>query len=145
MLELFIAHQVLIMRGHIADALHLLKKFQELQIQHIRDEEELLIPLYQKHISPLPPGGAIEFYLREHRQIERLIDRLFVRLNSWTGPSDVKLVEQFDLCFRFKDLIDHHDARERVFMYRLLDQKLSAAKQRDIMDRFSQNVHRYYA
>jgi hypothetical protein len=145
--KMFIAHQILIMRGKTEHAVDLLEKFRILQIQHIKDEEELLIPLYQKLIIRFPQGGAVEFYLHEHRQIEKFIDRLLVYLQSWTGKSsiDKNMVEQFDRCLRFKNLIDHHDARERIFLYRLLDQRLTALQQRDILDKFSQNLKKYHA
>ena len=144
MFDLFVAHQILIMRGEISAAVTMLEQFRELQIRHIRDEEELLLPLYQKYINPVPPGGMVDFYLREHRQIQKFLGSLLVHLHRWENQNDKYLVDQFDRCFRFKDLIDHHDARERVFLYRLLDQKVSAGEQGKIMDKITDNIQAYY-
>jgi len=140
--ELFLQHQLHLMNNRRKDAIHLLVYIQHLIRQHVLDEEKLLIPVYQRLINPAPAGGAIEFYLREHSEILRQIDRFINTLKSWESIKqlEIKLVHQFDNYFRFKDLLDHHDARERVFLYRLLDQKLAKTEKKNILDIFSKNL-----
>ena len=140
--DYFLQHQVYLMKNQKKNAIHSLLNIQILLKQHIFDEEKLLIPVYQRIINPAPSGGAVEFYLREHSEILRQIDRFIKTLQSWEGIKqlEIKLVHQFDNYFRFKDLLDHHDARERVFLYRLLDQKLAESEKKNILNIVSKNL-----
>ena len=139
--KIFIEHQIAIMNGELDNAYSQLRFLSKLIRRHISDEEELLIPEYEKLIRPEPPGGAIRFYLREHKQILRILNKFVSNLKEWltNPPGQIDIVYQFDSYYKFKELLDHHDSRERVFLYRLLDQKLSQREKYIILDKIRMN------
>jgi hemerythrin-like domain-containing protein len=139
--NIFLEHQIAIMNGELENAYTHLRFLSKLIKRHISDEEELLIPVYEKLISPEPPGGAIRYYLREHKQILRILNKLVSNLKEWltNPPGQIDIVRQFDSYYKFKELLDHHDSRERVFLYRLLDQKLSPKEKYVILDKIRMN------
>ena len=139
--KIFIEHQIAIMNGDLENAYTHLRSLLKLIKRHISDEEKLLIPVYIKLIRPEPPGGAIRFYLREHKQILRSLNKFVLNLKEWLAnpPGQIDIVRQFDSYYKFKELLDHHDSRERVFLYRLLDQKLSPKEKYAILDRIRMN------
>ena len=140
--QLFINHQILLMKGESVAAFTALEQFRTLIIRHIEDEEKWLIPAYEKALRPAPAGGAVEFYLREHILILRQIDLFYSFLGERRDKplARIELVELFDKYIRFKDLLDHHDARERIFLYRLLDKKLPQAKRDHILGKMTANI-----
>ena len=139
--QMFLEHQIAIMNGKLDNAYSQLRFLLKLIKRHISDEEELLIPVYEKLIRPEPPGGSILFYLREHRQILRILNKFVINLKEWltNPPGQIDIVRQFDSYYKFKELLDHHDSRERVFLYRLLDQKLNQKEKNIILDKIRMN------
>jgi len=139
--QMFLEHQIAIMNDELENAYTRLRFLLKLIKMHISDEEELLIPVYEKLIRPEPPGGAIRFYLREHKQILRNLNKFVLNLKEWLAnlPGQIDIVRQFDSYYKFKELLDHHDSRERVFLYRLLDQKLSPKEKYVILDKIRMN------
>ncbi len=142
--QVFIDHQKLIMNARFEDSYIQLSRLAVLLKQHAMDEETLLLPPYQERIQPEPPGGAVRFYQREHQQILRMMNTYITDLNLWrkNPPADVELVRRFDSYYKFKELLDHHDARERVFLYRMLDQKLSQQEKDVILAKFKHNMEK---
>ena len=126
------------MNGELQIAYGQLLNLSTLLKQHVKDEEQYLIPPYKKLVQPQPAGGAVRFYQREHRQILIIIDKYITDLKKWlkSPPANIDLVRQFDSYFRFKELLDHHDARERVFLYPILDQKLDGNEKIQILQCF---------
>ena len=144
--RVFLEHQKSIMNGDIGLAFTQLSHLLTMLKQHVRDEEQLLIPHYKQLIQPQPAGGAVRYYTGEHRMIIRDLNRIAAVLKEWmqNSPGDLHIVQQFDTCYKFKELLDHHDARERVFLYRLLDQKLDTAEKKDILEKIRQNMAAAY-
>jgi hypothetical protein len=139
---IFLEHQKSIMNGELEQAFFQFSYLVKLIKQHLNDEEKYLIPPYQKLINPEPAGGAVRFYTREHRQILIIINKYLDKLQEWVKrpPQKIELVKQFDSYYKFKELLDHHDARERVFLYRLLDQKLDVNEKKEILTAIKQNM-----
>ena len=133
---LFVEHQIACMSNHWDNALHKLEIMYELRMQNIRDEEQHLIPLYQSKSDEIPKGGALKFFVREHKLIRKKLDFLIRNLSdivlneSWDS---VNLVELFEDYHSFKDLLDHHDSRERVFLYTLLDEKVDTVSRKSVL------------
>jgi hypothetical protein len=140
--RMFLEHQKSIMNSDYQKAYHQLSHLVKLIRQHLKDEEEFLVPPYQKLVKPLPAGGAVGFYLREHRQISIIVDKFITDFKKWltSPPAKNEVVRMFDSYFKFKELLDHHDARERVFLYRLLDQKLDKSEKQIILDKIKNNM-----
>jgi iron-sulfur cluster repair protein YtfE (RIC family) len=133
--QLFEAHQIALMKNEPQQAVTILSRLTERMSIHVRDEEELLLPLYEQKINPVPAGGAAEFYRREHEQIMGFLKRFHEHQPA--GRDEISLVHYFDMCTMYKDLIEHHHARERTFLYRLLDRKLTAAEKKHILKIFT--------
>jgi len=132
----FRSFQIFLMHNKYKQAKLELKRLEILLSRHIKDEEALLLPLYKKLINPLPKGGALEFYRREHEQISGYVKRFLQTIQDWnieTPPAELELVKLFDACYEFKHLVDHHDTREDTFLYRLLDQKTPEKKRKTIL------------
>jgi hemerythrin-like domain-containing protein len=136
---LFNRHQIALMEDDPETALIMLKELEFLINGHIRDEEELLLPLYRKEIDPEPAGGSSEFYLREHEQIRGFLKRFIAHQPG--KPDEISIVHYFDLCTMYKDLMDHHHSRERIFLYRLLDKKVAREEKKRILKIFISHQH----
>lgn len=136
----FALHQSALMDADYLKAARLLEMILKLMQKHVADEESLLLPLYEKHVNPLPSGGKPEFYIREHEQLLGYL-RVFVQKTKlWTDdhqPEGLELVRLFDMYYKFKHLMDHHDTREDTFLYRLLDVKIAAVDREKVLVEFA--------
>ena len=121
---LFLDHQQQCMKGFWENAYARLYAFYHLREHAMQIEEQWLIPLYQSQIAEIPKGGAVKYFLREHVLIRKNLQSFLQRINHTLcgsisdEPNLVSLFEEYHL---FKDLLDHHDSRDRVFLYRELD------------------------
>ena len=133
--KIFLQHQILLMQKQTWQALNLLEELRGTMLRHMTDEEIFLLPIYSERVVPMPAGGAPEFYLNEHVLIKRKLDLFCMELKKWPGQPlpGPDLVRLFDQHIHFKDLLDHHDARERIFLYRILDEKLSQPEREEIL------------
>jgi len=133
--DLFVTHQKYLMHGEIdkaSDTLLELKRFIEF---HLEAEDNILLPLYKKHVSPVPAGGAVEFFIHEHNKINRYMDE-FYRRSIDTSADSLDLVHLFDDYYKFKHLLDHHHTREDTFLFRLLDRILTEDKKKEVLAHF---------
>jgi hemerythrin-like domain-containing protein len=105
---------------------------------HMDAEDNILLPLYEKHVSPIPAGGAVEFFIHEHHKINRYMDEFYGKSADISGKS-VDLVHLFDKHYKFKHLLDHHHTREDTFLFRLLDRILTAEKKKEVLEHFTFN------
>ena len=139
--ELFLLHQSYLMLDDFENALLTFEKIYEYTNQHILDEEEFLIPYYASHPESVPQGGAVYFYEREHKLLRREL-RKYLKLYSeaMLHPDSVKLniVSIFDDYYDLKDLFDHHDARERVFLYKILDEMMPSDVKEEILSKIGE-------
>jgi len=132
--KLFASHQIALMQNDPPGAISILSGLEQLIGWHIKDEEELLLPPYEQLVQPIPPGGAIEFFRREHQQILGFLRRF--KAHQPFQQNEISIVHYFDMCTMYKELIEHHHAREHTFLYCLLDQKLSVGQKRQILLKF---------
>ncbi|MGD9489739.1 MAG: hypothetical protein AB7W47_17085 [Calditrichaceae bacterium] len=127
--RLFLEHQIHLMKNEWEAALGKFEKFYEFRNQNISDEEELLIPLYESILKKIPEGGAVQFFIREHKLIRKnLLKYLRLLGKKALNPEalNLDLVRLFDEYYDLKDLFDHHDARERGFLFPALDEHVVA-------------------
>ena len=64
------------MHGDVDQAIGKLKEFTQYVKSHMKAEDDYLLPLYEKYISPKPIGGAVEFFMHEHHKITRFVGDL---------------------------------------------------------------------
>lgn len=121
--ELFFEHQRALIRGDLEVALTKLEGYEKELLDHIWDEEEVLIPIYAAR-AEAPVGGSAEIFLNEHRKIREylvLFKAEFVKLFA-AGDLERAVIFLLDSQVIYKRLLVHHDTRERKFLYPLLDQ-----------------------
>jgi iron-sulfur cluster repair protein YtfE (RIC family) len=115
--ELFYQHQAAALNKDLALAVELLGKFERCLFYHMREEDEILMPLYRER-APSIHGGDPEIFTAEHKKITEWLNRLKVRLQRLSHPApDLKaLIALLDDEAQFKKYMEHHTLREdRVF------------------------------
>ena len=124
--ELLIQHQVHSMEADWINALVTMDAIFHLRMGNMQDEEELLLPVYESILPDIPDGGAIKYFLRENKLIRGKLNQMIRQISRKVQNPDQEnfsLVRLFEDYHRFKDLLDHHDARERAFLYKYLDEE----------------------
>lgn len=130
--ELFLLYQEALLAGNLSLALELLEKVEAEQREHIRIEEEILLPVYER--AGEIPGGKPEFYLNEHKKMLGILDGFkeamprLIREGSDENRRGV--IELFDQGYWFKRLHEHHDQREKNILYPVLD-RVTSEEERD--------------
>jgi hemerythrin-like domain-containing protein len=137
--SLFNRHQKMIMHGKMNQAIDILEEHNIYVKNHMKAENDFLLPLYEKYISPVPIGGAVEFFRNEHHKIIRFMSEFSKALSERTDKSKIKkieLVNLFDEHYKFKDLLSHHHAREDTYLFRLLDKVLKDKIKKEVLKHF---------
>jgi hypothetical protein len=140
--RLFLAHQIACMSANWEEALNAMELMYELRMQNIQDTEDLLIPLYQSFINEIPQGGAIKFFVRENKLVRKNLDSFVHNISNvvlYDTGNEVNLVKLFESYHSFKDLLDHHDARKRVFLFKLLDEKVDSRNRESVLGKINYN------
>jgi hypothetical protein len=134
--ELFLHHQAYLMKNDLENALLTFEKIFEYTNQNIKDEEKFLLPYYAAHPESIPQGGAVYFYEREHKLLRREMKK-YLKLYSEAllhpGSVEIDIIKIFDDYYDLKDLFDHHDARERVFLFKVLDEIMPVEEKEKIL------------
>ncbi len=121
--ELFFEHQRALLRLDLDRASAMLNAYKAELLAHIRDEEELMIPLYRERVNA-PVGGAAEIFLGEHEKLRQYLVLFREELAKLATANDLERGVLFllDSQHLFKRLLVHHDSREKKMLYPLLDQ-----------------------
>lgn len=133
---LFQEHQRALLRLNLDLATELLAEYEQKLLKHIRDEEQLLLPLYRERVTA-PVGGTVEIFLGEHEKLREFV-RLFKEYMDKTRHVDdleMGVLFLIDSQHLFKRLLVHHDTRERKMLYPLLDENTTAAERRILFAR----------
>jgi len=120
--ELFLRHQEALLARDFATAEALLETVTRAVARHIELEEREILPLYRERVEP-PPGGDAGLIVAEHRKIEAYLKRFGEQMADWRDhpPSPREVLALLDVQSQFKHLMDHHDRRERSFLYPALE------------------------
>lgn len=115
---LFLSHQEALLARDFAAAEARLSEFRAAVAGHIEVEEAEALPRYRA-LGPAPPGGAADLIVAEHRKIEQFMAKFAARLEAWRDrePEPREVIALLDAEAQFKHLMDHHDRRERAFLY----------------------------
>jgi hypothetical protein len=133
--NLFLEYQKLLMHGVSQSADDKFEELKKYIKYHMDAENDFLLPLYQKYISPIPAGGAVEFFIHEHHKINRYLDE-FTTMQIDVSEESLDMVHLFDQHYKFKHLLDHHHLREHTFLFRLLDRVLPAEEKKEVLKCF---------
>lgn len=138
---LFYRHQMAVLNQNKEEAIKLLEHHEELVKFHMGQEEEFLIPLYEKRCPPVR-GGAPVIFTGEHQKIMELLS-LFSRLaTTWVhsnGPGQETL-DLLDQEHRFKELMEHHDMRERKILLPEVERVTTEAEKQELLRRFTRTT-----
>jgi iron-sulfur cluster repair protein YtfE (RIC family) len=121
--ELFLEHQRALLRLDLLTAGAALEAYTIELFAHMRDEEDVMIPLYRER-AEAPVGGAAEIFLGEHDKMRQYIFLFREELKKLAQAQDLERGVLFllDSQHLFKRLLVHHDTREKKMLYPLLDQ-----------------------
>ena len=132
--ELFLVHQEALLLLDIDLALSRLRQFKAELQEHMRVEEELLLPVYSR--AGRIPGGPIEFYTGEHKRMLEFLarfDEKLAQLQITRADLYRKIIELFDEEATFKHLMQHHDLREQNILYPTLDRITSETEREELL------------
>ena len=147
--EIFRLHQEALLMRNFPGAMVQLNRFARLLEPHMQAEEELLLPLYAQRAGVIP-GGGIELFQAEHKKILKTLGELTQLADGLTGcklpegkrENDPacrevlqKILKVIDKEYLFKDLMHHHDLRERTFLYPALERMLAEEEKFDLVER----------
>lgn len=134
--ELFVEHQRSLLRLDLRAANDALLAYEAELLAHMRDEEELMIPLYHER-AKAPIGGAAEIFLGEHNKLRQYLVLFREEMPKLAAADDLERGVLFllDSQHLFKRLLVHHDNREKQILYPLLDQVTTEAERQSMFER----------
>ncbi|MDM7921439.1 MAG: hypothetical protein QUS14_03985 [Pyrinomonadaceae bacterium] len=140
----FQRHQFALLHFRFGEALeHLLVYERELR-RHMRDEEDILMPIYAER-AEIQRGGGIKLFLDEHEKMLAHID-LFkeqtIKLVDEESPEE-GLILLLDRESFYKRLSSHHDHREHDYFFPALDKITTEAEKVSILDRIQARPSAY--
>lgn len=141
---LFLRHRLALMDADPARALRVFRRFAMCMRRHIDDEQDLVLPVYASS-SPkegYERGAAPELFESEHKKILEHLERIehaIATLVSEAG-ADRELLRARCLLLLDRekmlgDLLEHHDQRERTFLYPALERMLAEEEKIDLLER----------
>ncbi len=133
---LFLYHQRALLHLDSALALTALQRYEDELLRHMKDEEDLLLPIYSQR-SEYPAVGAPKLFIDEHEKMRAHIE---VLKDATADLADADDIERSVLRILgheafYLRLSSHHDNREGTYLYPLLDAVLSADERLDLLDR----------
>lgn len=131
--ELFFQHQRALMRIEIDRAEELLAEYERDLLAHMRDEEEVMMPIYGERVKP-PVGGSVDIFIGEHEKLRQFLALFAEEIDKIREADDLERGVLFliDSQHLFKRLLVHHDAREKKMLYPLLDQVTNEAEREEL-------------
>lgn len=138
---LLLRHRVALMRAEIDEALRIYRRFRILLQRHVADEDELVLPIYAQNApaAGYERGAAAAIYTAEHENILAHLARLedgLIHLGEQRG--EARIVGSLALLDRekvFTDLLEHHDLRERRYLYPTLERILGEEEKTELLER----------
>ena len=121
---LFLEHQIAVLDRDLTSARGALEAYALALDAHMSEEEAHLLPLYRSRV-PEQPGAQTQMFLDEHARIRVLLADLVKKVDGLCGgaerPDPKAVLTLLDQETQFKGYMDHHDRRERSFLYPGLD------------------------
>ncbi len=131
--QTFFRHQRALLDRDFARAAHELATYREHLVAHAADEESLVLPRYEA-LGGDASDAPVRLFLGEHRNLKAFLDEFVARVAQLAkAPDDGALLELLDREATFKNLVLHHDLRERNALYPFLAARLAADQQAAIL------------
>jgi iron-sulfur cluster repair protein YtfE (RIC family) len=116
--RIFFEHQCALLRFEFDRASERLEFYEKCLRIHMRDEEEILLPLYAVRCQ-IDPRGTVQIYLDDHAKMLahlKLFSEHIEKLIAEPQP-EADLILLLDREAFFKRLCSHHDRREGEILY----------------------------
>jgi len=131
----FRRHQVALIDRDYQTAGAELARYQQLLDEHIAQEEGHVLPLHVAHGGDATDAPT-KLFLGEHQLIRKFLAEFRARVDALAAaPTDEVLLELLDREATFKNLMLHHDLRERNVLYPRLSERLGAEEQAAVLAR----------
>jgi hemerythrin-like domain-containing protein len=134
--DLFLIHQEALLRLDLEMAAERLRIYERELRAHMRVEEDLLMPVYER--AGRIAGGPSEFFIGERRRMLEFLARFAATLDELkeeSGDPARRVIRLFDEEAMFKSLCDHHDMRERNIFFPTLDRVIDEAERCELISR----------
>lgn len=126
-------HQVALLDRDFVRAGRHLQAYRSLMSGHMTDEERLILPLYES-LGGDRTEAPVRLFLGEHSKMRDFLADSAVRVTALErAPDDRALLELFDRQATYKNLMLHHDLRERRVLYPFLSERVPVAAQCDLV------------
>lgn len=125
--KMFALHQEALVMRAWARAAHLLAHYQKRLRRHIQLEERYLLPYCPEEKTP--DQWLARVYIVEHRRAEELLEKAVARLAlaRRRGVKPAALIALLDHEKTLKHLIEHHDDREDLALFKLMREAMPDA------------------
>jgi len=132
--DLFFLHQAAILGADYSAAKALFRDYEDGLLVHMREEEEILLPLYQQRAKPLR-GGDSDFFIQEHGKIVEWLGRLTLRLSRLNPPKPevANILALLDDEAQYKKYMEHHTLREDRIFYPEVDRVVEAKEKAHLL------------
>lgn len=129
----FFVHQCALLDRDFARAAEALADYRTRLFAHMHDEEVLVLPRYE-----VAGGDAtdapVRLFLGEHGRMRAFVDDFVVRVRALgERAGDRALLELLDRQATYKNLVLHHDLRERNGLYPFVAARLPQAEQQRLL------------
>lgn len=122
--EMFLCHQETLLSADVNCAIGILRLYETKLLNHMQEEEQLLLPIYEARTDRIP-GGPVELFLGEHKKMRGFISEFHEALCRMRAEGGHRLrrsiIALMDRQFMHKHLVEHHDLREKNILYPWLD------------------------
>jgi hemerythrin-like domain-containing protein len=139
---LLLDHRLALMDADPRRALATFRRFAIALRRHLDLEDDLALPRYRE-AGPFERGAAPELFAREHEKILAQLVALDDATEALGHPGlgdperRVACLELLDREKVFADLLEHHDLRERQFLYPALERSLGEHEKVDLLERMT--------
>ena len=139
--ELFLQHQIHLMHQDLEQAVTIFEYLVKVRTRHLHIMEELLLPAFEEIVENIPQGAKPLYFIREKKLILKNLEKYIRKLgNILLHSEELDIVNIFEDYAWLKDLLDHHDAREKAFLFPILDEKLPVVPKRELLKEISKRL-----
>lgn len=134
--DLFFEHQKALLHFDFEKALGLLRAYESTLLNHMADEEEILLPVYAERVD-FPAAGAPKLYYDDHEKMRSYIELFKQTIPEVSAAEETErmLLQLLDRESFYLRIVSHHDRREADYLYPMLDDLLSEEERHDLLDR----------
>jgi uncharacterized protein with PIN domain len=139
---ILLQHRIALMDADLPRATRMLRRFAMCMRRHVSDENELVLPVYAgaAPASGYERGAAPAIFEHDHDKILGHLDELEASIEALARTSQdedlkARCLQLLDREKVFTDLLEHHDTRERTFLYPALERMLAEEEKQDLIER----------